>query len=233
MNSIKKYFNKITANKLAMRILWIVCLILFLFSLSQYSKYKPARFNYNRGVKQFREGNYERAEERFHNALMYKHTKKHECKIRINRALSLVTPITPDSVNADNLEEKITVLEEARDFLTENDCAHADDSQGHNRKAQRLKEEIDAYIEQLKEQNKQPEEEDKKEDEKKSEEEKKKEEEEKKRKEEEAKRQKEEEKKLEEKFMQVEQEGMKERNENLELYKAYEMNDIYYSGKSW
>lgn len=231
---VKEYFNRIVTNKKIMRILWVVCLILFFILLSKYIKNKPAKFNYNNGVKKFREGDYELAEQYFGNVLYYDHSKKLECKTRINRALAIVTPITPESVNAENLDSSIELLISARDYLTENDCAHANDTNGHNKKAQKLKEEIDEYIEFLKEQNKEPEEDKKnnQEDEK-TEEEKKKEEEERKKQEEEERKRKEEERQLKEKFNQIEQEGLAERNEDLDMYKAFESDDVYYSGKSW
>ena len=67
-------------------------------------------------------------------------------------ALSIVKPITPESVNSENFDECIERLETAKTYLTENNCAHETDSKGHSKKAQTLKEEIDEYIQQLIEQ---------------------------------------------------------------------------------
>ena len=231
--NIKSLFNKIFENKRLFTILWLICLVLFILLFVRHGKYKPARVNYNKGVKCFREGDYEDAEYYFQQAMWRKHTKRDECKFRINKALSITTPITPESVTPENLDESIERLEEARDFLTQNDCAHKNDSKGHNRKAQKLKEEIDEYIEFLKsnnpkpENNKDPSDDGKKDDSSTDEEEKRKALEEEKR------RQMEEQQKLKEVFDKVETEGLKERNENLELYNAWNSKSIYYSGKNW
>ena len=69
-----------------------------------------------------------------------------ECKSRINYALSITTPITKESVTPKNIDESIERLEEARSILVQHDCAHMYDSDGHNKKAQTLKEEIDDGI---------------------------------------------------------------------------------------
>lgn len=234
MDKVKDIIKRIYGNKAIMRLLWVAVLILFIFTFIQYKKYKPSKLHYNIGVKKFEDGNYEMADIYFKDALYYPHSKRLECRIRINRALALVTPITPESVTKENIDECIATLEEARDYLIENDCAHKDDSNGHNRKAQKLKEEIDNYIEQLKEQKEKQEEEDKKNSqEEKTEEEKKKEEEEQKKQEEEERKKNEEQKKLEEQFDQIQQEGLKERNEKLQEYHTFETDDVYYSGKSW
>lgn len=229
--NIKEVINSVKQNKKIMRVLWILCLVLFVVLFSRYMKYKQAKKYYNLGVKNFREENYEEAERYFGYAINHKHTKRFECKARINKALSITTPITPDSVNAENLDENIERLEEAIDVLIHNDCAHKDDSNGHSRKAQKLKEEIEEYIEYLKEQNKE-EEEEKKDDDKPDagqddDEEKKKQEEEERRKQEEQQKQ------LKEQFNQLEQQGLEERTTDLELYKAWGSGDIFYSGKQW
>ena len=46
----------------------------------------------------------------------------------------------------------IDILEGAKDILIENDCAHRDDEDGHYEDAQTLKDEIDAFEEQLRKQ---------------------------------------------------------------------------------
>ena len=140
-------------------------------------------------------------------------------------------PITPESVTPENLDEQIARLEEARDYLIENDCAHMDDSNGHNKQAQTLKEEIDRYIEELKEQNKEPDEEDKTDEQKQDE--KNKQEEEKKR--QEAEKRNEQNKKqmeLEETFNKIEQQGIAERNASIEQYDSWK-NFGYSSGQNW
>ena len=105
------------------------------------------------------------------------------------------------------------------------------DSDGHNKKAQTLKEEIDEYIEYLKAEKEKTKEEEKTENGDKGSDEDKKNEEEKKK--EEAKKLREEEAKLEEVFGQIEQEGLNERTNNLNTYEQWSTKSTYYSGKSW
>jgi len=221
---LQDYLCKLNKNKKLRIVLWVLCLILFLIAFRQYSAYKKMKLLYNKGVKNYREENYDQAEQYFRSALWEKKTKSQECKIRINLALSICTPITPDIVTPDNLDEYIERLEYARDFLVENDCAHMSDSKGHNKKAQKLKEDIDNYIEELKKQNPQPEPEEKK-DQGQSEEEKQKIEEEKR-------KEQEKQQKLKDAFNQIEQQGLSERNEQLGMFEEWSL-DNYYSGKSW
>ena len=236
MESLKQTIKSIKENKVIMRILWVVCLVLFFMLFIRFEIGKQARIYYNKGVNYYRNGDYEEAEKYFSYALADWHSKRFECKIRINRVLSITTPITPDTVTSENLEETIETLENARDILTTHDCAHKYDNKGHSRKAEKLKKDIDDYIEYLKEQNPPPEEEDKKDDKsggESDEEQKKREEEEKARQAEEEKKRKEKEKSLKEQFNQIEQKGMEERNENLELYNEYSHTFEFYDGKSW
>ena len=243
--NIKLLIASIKENKKLQRMLWFLCLALFVLLYIRYRTYKPMKLCYNIGVDSFKMEDYDNAEQYFRYALLEKHTKRQECKIRINEALSITTPITPESVNLDNFDEQIERLETARDILITDGCANKDDSKGHNKKAQKLKEEIEDYIELLKDQKKQQEEEqEKKEQEEKKnnksgEEQKAKEEEERKAKEQEEKAKAEEERQfkekqdsLESKFKQIEQEGLKERNELLELYDSYNF-DITFNDKNW
>ena len=55
-----------------------------------------------------------------------------------------------DAVTEENLDETIELLDDARNILVENGCAHRNDEDGHNKDAQTLKDEIDAFEEQLK-----------------------------------------------------------------------------------
>lgn len=226
--NVKEFLKKITENKKLLKLLWVLCFILLVFLYGRYKVYKTAKAFYNTGVDLYKSEDYEKAEEYFNYALAYKKTKRFECKVRINKALSITTPITPESVTPENLDEKIARLEEARDVLTAHDCAHENDSRGHSRKAQKLKEEIDAYIEYLKEQNPPQEENDDDDGGGSDEDQKQKEQEEK-----EEKRKKEEQELLKEKFNQIEQQGLNQRNTNLELYEEWSKDLDFYSGKSW
>lgn len=156
---MKKLVNKYkNLNKGIKIILWIIALICFVFFFARFQRHKLFIKNYNLGNLAFKGTDYDEAEYRYEQSLYYKPTKRKECNVRINYALSIVTPITPESVTYDNLEESIDRLTEAKNILTESDCAHEFDTNGHNRKAQTLKEEIDEYIEWLKENVQPPEE---------------------------------------------------------------------------
>lgn len=233
-------FEKIKENKVFWAVAWAICLVLFIILSVRFNKYRQGRIYYNRGVKCFKDYDYESAENYFRSAIWEKHTKRQECKIRINYALSIVTPITPNSVNSDNLDQSIERLMEARDFLVENGCANKDDSNGHNKKAQTLKEEIDDYIEYLKELN--PEENDSKDDKQKesstedgsegvSESDDKKNEEELKKEQAEFERKQAE---LKDKINAIEKEGLKERNDTLETYRQWNTDSMrIYSDRNW
>lgn len=230
MNKVKQLLQKLN-NKKVLRVLWVICLVLFLALFVRYKMYKQGKIYYNKGVNYYKDEDYYFAEKYFSYSIVYNIPKRLECKARINYALSITTPITIDSITLDNIDESIERLEEARSILVQHDCAHMYDSDGHNKKAQTLKEEIDEYIEYLKSEKEKFEEEKKADNLDKSSDEDKKNEEEKKK--EEAKKLREEEEKLEEAFKQIEQEGLNERTNNLNTYEQWSTKSTYYSGKSW
>ena len=230
MNKTKQFLQKLN-NKKIRRVLYVVCLVLFVVLFVRYKIYKQAKIYYNKGVNFYQDEDYYFAEKYFSYSLLYKIPKRLECKSRINYALSITTPITKESVTPKNIDESIERLEEARSILVQHDCAHMYDSDGHNKKAQTLKQEIDEYIEYLKSEKEKFEEEKKADNLDKSSDEDKKNEEEKKK--EEAKKLREEEAKLEEVFGQIEQEGLNERTNNLNTYEQWSTESTYYSGKSW
>jgi len=156
VGGIKSFWEKVNKKVLG-RILWLMCLVAFLVTFYFVRQYRNVALYYNAGNRYYKTQLYETAESYYKQALWENHTKRQECKIRINLALAIVKPITPMVVNSDNLDEMIARLEYAIEILVENECAHMDDSNGHSKKAQTLKEEIEAYIEELKEQNPPPE----------------------------------------------------------------------------
>lgn len=204
-------------------ILWCIGFILFIICFVIYSKRKDVVQCYNQGNSSFKSGYYDIAESNYSLALYYKPNEKQQCPVRINKALAMVTPITPESVTYENLDENIKILEKAIDVLVADDCAHRDDDNGHSVKAQILKNEIDDYIEWLKENVKPPEEE------KKDPEDNKDQDNQDQNKDEEDAKSKE----LREKFEQVQQEGMQERTEKLSQYTNYFYDYEYYDGKKW
>jgi len=103
---------------------------------------------YNRGNIFYSLGDYDRAIAEYDLALSYNPPEPADCMIRVNYALALITPIDPDNINEDNLEEVLDILDEARDILCEDGCAN-DKGTGHYDPAQTLKDEIDEFEEEL------------------------------------------------------------------------------------
>lgn len=221
MLKIGDAINLIKNSKKAKRIIWFIAFVLFILLFSYVQKTKTMKIHYNNGNKAFKQGYFADAEKDYTYALWEKPKKRQECKIRINKALSIVTPITPESVTYDVLDQTIERLEYAQSVLTENDCAHTDDSNGHNKKAQKLKEEIDEYIEYLKENVTPPDSEDQKDGDKDDQDKKDQDQDEEKTKREE----------LKELIKGAEKEGLQERRQDLDTYKEGAFS--FYSGKNW
>ncbi len=106
--------------------------------------------NYNYGNILYNNGEYEKAIEQYDNALDGFIPKDKECNIRINYALSICKTVQVDEDDANSIEEAIEKYESAIDILTEKGCANRNDSNGHNEKAQQLKEDIQKEIDRLK-----------------------------------------------------------------------------------
>jgi len=233
----KDYVKEIYDSKGLKRMLWIICFILLVFFYTRYKEYYEVVSDYNYGVKMLKEGQYSSAESLFQAALWDKHTKRQECKIRINYALAIVKPITPESVTPENIDEKIERLEEAISILTENDCAHMNDSNGHSRKAQRLKEEIEDYIEQLKKQAEEQKEQQSKESDQNKEndqdQDKDKKEEEQRLKEEQERKAKEKEDEIRNLMENATDEGMMERTQDLDIYDSDGSMSYSYDDRCW
>lgn len=219
----KKTGNKYLKTVLA--VIWLTVFCLLLFFVWRYFRDAGIIEDYNAGNQAFRMEDYESAKAYYDAALQEKPSEKKDCRIRINEALSVTTPITPESVTYDNLDEAIEKLEGARDILTENGCADENDDNGHNDKAQILKNEIDDYIEWLRENVKPPEDdggedssdpdEDKQDDS------------------EDADRQSSKTEELQKKMDDIQNRGMEERNRELDNYKNNENGYRYDDGKNW
>ena len=202
-------------------IIWLVGLACLVIGCIWYGKKGRVITLYNWGNSSFRDGDYSEAEEDYDYALYYKPSKKQQCSVRINEALAMVTPLTPESVTYDNLEDTIKILENAIDILVADECAHRNDDDGHSVQAQILKNEIDDYIEWLRENVKPPSEEnggqgDSSQSQNKDEDE-----------------EDEQQKKLRETFEQIQQQGIQERNAELNQNKEYFSEYEYYGGKAW
>jgi len=102
---------------------------------------------YNYGNLLYQEGKYAEAVKQYNIALQYKLPKEKECSIRINKALCILKSVDLEKKTP---EDNIEILYKAREILCEKGCANTDNSNGHSKKAEKLKEEIDDLIEELK-----------------------------------------------------------------------------------
>lgn len=108
--------------------------------------------HYNNGNIHYRKGEYEEAIEDYKQALEANPPHNDaECDIRVNLALAIIATLPEDYDALENIDQSIATLEEARDYLLQEECA-MDEEEGHNKGAQTLKEEIDDLIEKLKKQ---------------------------------------------------------------------------------
>lgn len=105
---------------------------------------------YNNGNVYYQKGNYDAAIIAYENALKHHPSHSKECMIRINLVLAMVIPIDPDEITDSQIEDTIQLLEDAKQILYTHGCA-TEDGNGHNEDAQRLKEDIDRFEEELKE----------------------------------------------------------------------------------
>lgn len=101
---------------------------------------------YNEGNLAFEQKKYDEAVRLYQKALEYNVPKERECKVRINLALAMVTPIDEDYIAQNNVDECISTLRSAIDVLTEKGCADCDGKEGHNKDATQLKKDIEDYI---------------------------------------------------------------------------------------
>ncbi|MCI8546214.1 MAG: hypothetical protein HFJ44_03165 [Clostridia bacterium] len=176
-------------------------------------------YHYNQGNVLYQNGKYDEAIEEYYKSLEKHPPEKKECAIRIN--LTLAKLKTLKSETEENKKKNIEILKQARKILCENGCANEEDSNGHSKKAQELKEDIDKKLKQL--------EEDKEEN---SSDEKNKEEQEKEEKSKENNKTKE----AEEKLMKIQEQTIGERQKELEDNEMLWSDDysyIYYDGKTW
>ncbi len=74
-----------------------------------------------------------------------------DCQIRINLALAKLAMLPEEVEDKEALDERIEVLKECLDILSEHECA-TDDGDGHNNRAQRLYDEIKQMLEEAEQQ---------------------------------------------------------------------------------
>ncbi len=164
---------------------------------------------YNRGNIEFENGNYEAAINEYHNALDRNPSEKKECKIRINLAFSMLKTLNFNDIGTDEKKNNlINELERVKKVLTEDGCAHENDNDGHNSDAQQLKNDIDKFIKELKQnqpQNQEPQKEEKKENNTNEE-------------------------KVKKELEKLKQDSLKNRQEMEDLFKEH---DYFFEGKTW
>ena len=113
---------------------------------------------YNIGNYHYENGDYEEAEIAYLKAIECGIPYEKECPVKVNLALCKLAQLDEDewdeffeccdSGNINVQSRKVEkVLLEARDILTEDECAHEDDENGHDEQAQQLKDEIDELLE--------------------------------------------------------------------------------------
>lgn len=171
--------KKIINNPLFL-FLWIIIILLIIFLLVRFlinynyvSNYgmeefskddlKPLLFGnisesyivyYNRGNIEFDNGNYDSAITEYNLALEKNPPKKKECNIRINLAFAMLKKLNfGDRATEEKKNKLIEELEKAKEVLTEKGCAHENDNNGHSKDAQTLKNDIDKFIEEIKNNN--------------------------------------------------------------------------------
>lgn len=117
---------------------------------------QPYIAHYNYGNVAYQNDKFDIAIREYKRALELYPPKKKECSIRINLALAMLEKIEDEleeneaNGEENDNEETIAKLKEARKVLTEENCAGEDDDDGHSKKAEKLKKDIDEWIERLK-----------------------------------------------------------------------------------
>ena len=106
--------------------------------------------NYNYGNILYQNGEYENAIEKYKKSLEGYIPKNKECNVRINYALAICKTVSVDEQDQNSIKEAIEKYESAIEVLTEKGCANKNDNNGHNQKAQQLKNDIQKEIDRLK-----------------------------------------------------------------------------------
>ena len=172
--------------------------------------------HYNKGNVYYKKEDYDSAIEEYTKALKLYPPEKKECSIRINLALAMFYKIDFKVKTQEEIDEIIKKIDDIKDVLIEDGCAHRDDNNGHNPEAQKLKNELDMIQEALSNAESKEEQDDTDDSDDEQKEEPKQNEDNSK------------EKQLEE----IQREGMTERNDYMK-YKESSMNYDYYKGKRW
>lgn len=105
---------------------------------------------YNYGNIFYKNGEYEKAIEQYKKALNEIIPKEKECSIRINYALAICKTVQVDESDSKSIKTAIQTYESAIEVLTEKACANKNNDNGHSKKAEQLKKDIQKEIERLK-----------------------------------------------------------------------------------
>lgn len=105
---------------------------------------------YNNGNILYRQGMYEEAIAEYEKAIEAGIPELSECPVRINMALAKVATLDKNYKDPEHIDESLKILYAARDMLLEDDCA-TEDGDGHSKRAERLKRDIEAAIKELEE----------------------------------------------------------------------------------
>ena len=169
--------------------------------------------HYNYGNVLYKNGNFESAIEEYKEALKGYVPRKKECSIRINYALAICRTVQVNENDETSIRNAINTYEEAINVLTEEGCANKNDNNGHSRKAEQLKADIQKEIDRLKKLlNEEVPQEEPQEDEENNE--------------------KEDADTIEEKIQQIKEEAQQEQNDIDTLYEGFNK-DFNYNDKNW
>ncbi len=116
--------------------------------------FEPCIAYYNNGNILYQQKDYNGAIGEYQQALGYDLSHGKECDVRVNLALAMIYNMGDDYASPEKIESSIETLKEAREVLLAEGCA-TDNDDGHDKEAQKLKNEIDELIKQLEEQQQQ------------------------------------------------------------------------------
>lgn len=106
--------------------------------------------NYNYANILYQKGQYEQAIEEYEKSLKGIVPKNKECNIRINYSLAICKTVSVNEKDQSSISNAIEKYESSIEILTKKDCAGKDNNNGHNQKAEKLKEDIQIEIDRLK-----------------------------------------------------------------------------------
>ncbi len=106
--------------------------------------------NYNYANILYKMGKYEQAIDEYKKSLKGFIPKNRECDIRINYALAICKTVSINEKDRTSIENAIEKYESAIEVLTKKGCANKENNNGHSKKAEQLKKDIQREIDRLK-----------------------------------------------------------------------------------